>query len=393
MAQPFDDTRPDTRPAALDAGITRKRAWAWCTLLILLAMLGLTAVMLHSAGDWFAPGNDALMKWGGNSATTTLQGGNAWRLVASKLQLGSVIGLVAFIPFFWVVSGAFERTYGALSLLLSFVLVSALCSVTTLYFRDFATVSVGAGGPALGLGLCLLVAMLRKTQGAPGRRDLSILRGLALVPLLGLLGFAVAKGSADFSSLLCGLSCGAVMGMLLQPKAAQASAGRGRRLAAVAVSAAAVVAIAAGTLYAPRPPYYWSEVLALRQAARDYESQINPLNARFEAFMNKALDEDIPPKDLVPQMQAELIPAWRAIEQRWDAFTINPAMPDAPMLASMKQYPQSRRAFLEATFRGWATGDETAFIEAAKHKERLEQARLVLTAGSGAKASPQARKP
>lgn len=393
MAQPFNDTRPDTRPVALDAGIARKRAWPWGTLLILLVMLGLTTAMLYSAGDWFAPGNDALLKWGGNSAMTTLEGGNAWRLVASKLQLGSLIGLVAFIPFFWVVSGAFERTYGALSLLLSFVLVSALCSVATLYFRDFATVSVGAGGPVLGMGLCLLVVMLRGAEGAPGRRDLSILKGLALFPLLGLLGFAVVKGSADFASLLGGLSCGAILGLLLQPRVAEDRAGRGRRLAAVAASAAAVVAVAVGTLYAPRPPYYWSEVVALRQAARDYESQINPLNARFEAFMNKALDEDIPPKDLVPQMQAELIPAWRAVERRWDAFTINPAMPDAPVLASMKQYPQSSRAFLEATFRAWAAGDETAFIEAAKHKQTLEQARLVLTAKSGAKASPQARKP
>lgn len=392
MAQPFDDTRPDTRPAALDAGITRKRAWAWCTLLILLAMLGLTATALYSSNAWFAP-NDALLKWGGNSATTTLQSGNAWRLVASKLQLGSVIGAAAFIPFFWVVSGAFERTYGALSLLLSFVLVSALCSVATLYFRDFATVSVGAGGPALGLGLCLLIAMLRGTEGAPGRSDLSILSGLALVPLLGLLGFAVAKGSADFGSLLCGLSCGAVMGMLLQPKAAQASAGRGSRFAAVAVSVAAAAVIVGGTLYAPRPPYYWSEVVVLQQAAREYESQINPLNARFETFMNRALDGDIPPKDLVPEMQAELIPAWRAIEQRWSVFTINPAMPDAAMLASMKQYPQSRRAFLEATFRGWTTGDETAFIDAAKHKAMLEQARLVLTGAPGARVAPKPAKP
>ena len=393
MATPFDDTRPDTRPAALDAAASPRHAWAWATLLVLLAMLGLTATALYSSGTWFALGNDALLKWGGNSATTTLDSGNAWRLVASKLQLGSMIGVAAFIPFFWVVSRAFERTYGALSLLVSFVLVSALCSVATLYVRDFATVSVGAGGPALGLGLCLLIAMGRGLEGAPRRRDFSVFKALALLPLLGLLGFAVAKGSADFGSLLCGLCCGAVMGVLLRPTAAKASAGRGSRLAAVAASVVAAAAITAGTLYAPRPPYYWSEMLALQQAAREYESQINPLNARFETFMNKALDGDIPPKELVPEMAAELIPAWRAIEQRWSAFTINPAMPDAAILASMKQYPQSRRAFLEATFRGWTTGDETAFIEAAKHKAMLEQARLVLTGAPGAGAVPKPAKP
>src|SRR3982750_3481872 len=134
MAAPFEDTRPDTRPIALDAPATSRHAWAWGTLLIVLAMTGLTAAAFYSSDSWLVLGNDALLKWGGNSAMTTLEMGNAWRLVASKLQLGSMVGVVALVPFFWVVSTAFERTYGALSLLLSFVLVSALCSVATLYF-------------------------------------------------------------------------------------------------------------------------------------------------------------------------------------------------------------------------------------------------------------------
>lgn len=322
---------------------------------------------------------------------TTLEGWNGWRLIAAKLQLGSMLGIVTFIPFFWVVSGAFERSYGALSLLFSFVLISALCSLATLYFRDFETVSVGAGGPALGLGLCLLVAMLRREDGAPRRQDFSIFRGLALLPLLGLLGFSVIRGTADFASLGCGLSCGVVLGLVLKPTVGRAPGRRGH--AGFMLATAAFIAVVVGMLYAPRPPYYWSEVLALQQAAREYESQVNPLNARFDAFMSKALEGDIPPRDMVSQMEADLIPAWRAVEQRWGAFTINPAMPDAVILASMKQYPQSRRAFLEATFRGWATDDEAAFIEAAKHKVKLEQARLVLTDKSSGKVPANSQKP
>src|SRR3982751_4931289 len=114
MSTPFDDTRPDTLPVPLDPAGIPKHAWAWGTLLIVLAMLGLTATAFYSSDSWFALDNEALLKWGGNSALTTLDRGNAWRLVVSKLQLGSMVGVVALIPFFWVVSTAFERTYGAL---------------------------------------------------------------------------------------------------------------------------------------------------------------------------------------------------------------------------------------------------------------------------------------
>ncbi len=380
---------PDTQPLVLKSGSSSRPYVVWSTMLLTLAMLGLTAATLYTANTWNSPGEDVLLKWGGNSAMTTLDNWNGWRLIAAKLQLGSTVGIVTFIPFFWVVAGAFERRYGGLSLLLSFLLISALSSVATLYFRDFKTVSVGAGGPALGLVLCLLVARFRKVDAASDSQDLSILKGLAVLPWLSLLGYAVYKGKADFASLICGLACGIFLGFVLESKAGKAAVGMRRWRGTFATSMAAAIAIAVGMWNAPQPPYYWAEVLALKQAAREYESQINPLNTRFEAFMNQAMDSDIQPKELVSQMEAELIPQWRAVEQRWSAFTINPAMPDAVMLASMKQYPQNRRAFLEATFRGWSTDDESAFIEAAKHKEKLEQARLVLIGESPAKISPQ----
>ncbi|MES2941366.1 MAG: rhomboid family intramembrane serine protease [Pseudomonadota bacterium] len=251
MAPAFNNTWPDTEPAAFDGPAGHAPAPAWCTLLILLAMLGLTAMALDSAGNWLAASNDALLKWDGHSAIITLESGNWWRLVASRLQLGSMIGILAFLPFFWVVSGAFERIYGALSLLLFFVLVSASCSVTALYFRDFETISVGAGGPALGLGMCLLVAMWRGVEGAPQMRDFSLPRGLALLPLPGLLGFAVLKGSADLGSLIAGLMCGGVLGLLLQPKAASVDTGRKKPLAALAACLIVVLTIAAAPFTRP----------------------------------------------------------------------------------------------------------------------------------------------
>ncbi|MES2941365.1 MAG: hypothetical protein V4772_00690 [Pseudomonadota bacterium] len=109
--------------------------------------------------------------------------------------------------------------------------------------------------------------------------------------------------------------------------------------------------------------------------------------------MDTALKEDVPVKDLVPQMTAELVPAWRALEQRWNAYRVNPAMPGAPVLAAMKQYVQSRRAFLEATLAGWETGDAAAFIEASKHKAMLEDARLLMVSRPDTKSGPKTTKP
>ncbi|MES2945988.1 MAG: hypothetical protein V4772_24235 [Pseudomonadota bacterium] len=44
----------------------------------------------------------------------------------------------------------------------------------------------------------------------------------------------------------------------------------------------------------------------------------------------------------------------------------------------MKEYVASKLAFLEITTKGWAGGDPDTLIEASRHKDALEEARLTM---------------
>lgn len=390
----FDDDVEDTLPMSVSANpqASTRSFFAWGTALLVAGMVLLTAIALFSERSWFAAGNAELLRWGGNSAMTTLDGWNWWRLLGAKFQLGSTLALVTFIPFFWVVSAAFERRYGPSMLLSGFVALSVISSLATLYVREFDAVSIGAGGPALGLGACLFLAFLKTPKSAMQLEKFGIRRWLLAAPYLALLVFALSTGTADYASLGAGLLCGMLLGAVLLLTHTNEK-GQSSRVAVYCLTGLVIpILVVAGTRYAPHPPYYWSEAVAFKKAAREYESEINPLNARFDVYMKKALDEDLPPSSLVPQMEAELLPAWRLVERRWDTFVVNPSLPDAQLAFAMKQYPKSRLRFLESTFKGWTSGNEDHFIEAAKHKLQLEQARLLLIGKTEASQSDLPRK-
>lgn len=346
------------------------------TSLLCLSMLGMTVWAMAIGPSWTATNNDALIRLGGNFPQGTLDNGGQWRLLAAKLQTGSWLAAALFLPFFWFVSRGFERVFGRALHLGMFLVTSALCSCATLVvLHDEKLVSIGAGGPAMALAACVGVAMLRRLPGAPSWRSWSWWSLIAL-PYLVLLGFSIARGSADLASLLCGLLVGFMAGLYL-PTMKQPVRMREKLVLGVGTAAAAGL-VAIGLAVAPRPSYYLRESLAFKEIAKAYTTAIDGLNRKYEALVAQGVSQKLTREQLGALMEAEILPAWRSANVQWMAYKVNPAVPGADKVPTMKYYVANKLAFLELNTKVWAGGDPDALIEASRHKEALELARLTM---------------
>lgn len=378
MSTAFEPTQPMAQePLRLQNPL--HRTWEVLlsnTSLLCLAMLGMTVWAMAIGPSWSATNNDALIKLGGNYPQGTLDSWGQWRLLAAKLQTGSWLAAALFLPFFWFVSRGFERTFGRTLHLGMFLAASALCSCATLVvLHDEKLISIGAGGPAVALAACVGVAMLRRSPGAPSWRSGSWWSLIAL-PYLVLIGFAIARGSADLASLLCGLLVGVAAGLFL-PTVEQPVRMR-EKLALGAGAAAALGLVAAALAVAPRPSYYQSESLAFKKTAKAYTTAIDGLNRKYEALVAQGVSQELTREQLGADMEADILPDWRAANEQWMAYQVNPAVPGAEKVPAMKKYVASKLSFLEITTKVWAGGEPDALIEAARHKDALEEARLTM---------------
>ncbi|MES2945989.1 MAG: rhomboid family intramembrane serine protease [Pseudomonadota bacterium] len=319
MSAAFEPTQPMVQePLRLQN--PQRRTWEVLlsnTSLLCLAMLGMTVWAMAIGPSWTATNNDALVKLGGNYPQGTLDTGGKWRLLAAKLQTGSWLAAALFLPFFWFVSRGFEQTFGQTLHLGMFLATSALCSCATLVvLHDEKLVSIGAGGPAVAFAACVGVAMLRRSPGAPSWRNWSLWSLIAL-PYLVLIGFDIARGSADLASLLCGLLVGVVAGLYL-PTVEQPV--RMREMLVLGAGVAAVLGLVAAALaLAPRPPYDLSESLAFKKTVKAYTTVIDGLNRKYEALVAQAVSQELTREQLAASMEADILPAWRAANEHWVA--------------------------------------------------------------------------
>ncbi|MDB5947451.1 MAG: Membrane associated serine protease, rhomboid family [Ramlibacter sp.] len=379
MTPDFEPTQPLDEAAS--TGRRRRLAPPSNTLLLCLAMLAMTAVVVWHSASWTQGDNAAIIRFGANFPQGSHDRYGQWRLLAAKLQFSSWQVSAILLPFFWVVSRAFERTYGRLVHLGFFIGAALLTSTATLFFlHNEKLMSVGCGGPTLAMTGCLAVASACGRVGVPPLRSVLGWRTLLAVPFLGFSIVALASGSADAASLLGGLAAGAVAGLVLPSATQPAQAHDSAVLGGAALAAIALVT--AGLVLAPRPSYYLSESIAFHKLVSGYGPEVDGLNRRFEAMAELGLSEQLSREQLAARSVSDVQPAWRAAAAKWAAVRVNPAVPDAEKLPLMQAYLADKLAFLEATARSWAADDAAALIEASKHKDALERARVALATPS-----------
>lgn len=349
------------------------------TLLLCLSILAMTAASALLSPDWKTIDSNAIIALGANFPQATFDGFGLWRLLAARVQAGTWQALALLLPFLWVVSGAFERTYGRTLHALMFVASSLLAGTATLLFASSAhRLSVGAGAPALAFAACLLMAMATREAGAPRWRSLFSWRALLVLPYLVSTGMALAARQADTASLVAGAAAGALAGLVLptvgQPRGAQA------KLRVASACGAALALVVAGLAAAPRPPYYWSEAVAFADTAREYAADMDVLNKQFDTLTQAALAGNMSQADLGARLAADAVPKWREAQRKWEPLLdhINPAVPDGAKAAPMKAYVASRAAFIEAAAKAWTTDDAEAIAAAVKHREALERAQAAM---------------
>lgn len=344
------------------------------TLIVILLMLGVTGAAAYLSNSLSEISNGALLKLGGNLPQATLDRYGQWRLLAAKLQLGSLLNAAVFVPFFWVVAAAFERRYGPVALLVIFVLSSLLTGAATLYLlNNEQLVSVGGGGPALCLATCMLTVSV--LDGGLSR-SLLRWRNLAAMPFLLLTVSGIANGAADLYSLGCGAVFGLVVAAVLPRRSVETTRHLTARLLWGTLVVCMVVTIA--WLKTPMPSYFLSEAEAFRAAAPRYTAEMDELNKRLTVLTDEVIEGRLSRQQLGARVEQELLPDWRRSASRWQQQSFNPAVPDGDKLVHMMAYLTHRRKFLEATAQGWATESVEAFAQASVHMAKAEAARAAL---------------
>jgi membrane associated rhomboid family serine protease len=371
MSGDFVATQPlDETPSGQSQGGDRPVA----TLIIVFLMLGVTGAGAYLSNSLSEISNGALLKLGGNLPQATLDRYGQWRLLAAKLQMGSLLNAAVFVPFFWVVAAAFERRYGSVAVLVIFVLSSLLTGAATLYLlNNEQLVSVGGGGPALCLATCMITVSVLEGDW---RRSLLRWRNLATIPFLLLTASGIAKGAADLYSLSCGAIFGLVVAAALPRHSAEATNHLTARLLSGSLVVCMIVTIA--WLKTPMPTYFLSEAEAFRAAAPRYTAEMDELNKRLTALTDEVMEGRLSRQQLGVRVELELLPDWQRSASRWQQQSFNPAVPDGHKLVHMMAYLTHRRKFLEASAHGWTTESVDAFAQASVHMAKAETARAAM---------------
>lgn len=217
----------------------------WVTYGLIAVNLAVWGTMVAQGADAFRPSVELLLNWGGN-ATSEVQRGQWWRLLAATFLHGGVVHLAMNMLGLWAIGQTVERIYGHWVFMLVY-LGSALCgSALSLHFSAQSAVSVGASGAVFGLAGALLVAVFQHRKTLPKIFGKQMLGGMGFFVFYSLAqGFA--RTGIDNAAHVGGLLAGAVMAFILPERfdmlRFQAQV-KPRALAALAVVLGLVVGLA-----------------------------------------------------------------------------------------------------------------------------------------------------
>lgn len=138
------------------------------TLLIMVVCIGLFLLQIFSGVDASQPSNDDLMRWGANFMPYSLNN-DSWRMFSSLVLHIGLLHLMFNMFALYQFGQIAERMFGSINLLMLFLLSGVGGNLLSNYWdlsqlaNQPPTISAGASGGIMGIGMALLIVSLRKS--------------------------------------------------------------------------------------------------------------------------------------------------------------------------------------------------------------------------------------
>jgi rhomboid protease GluP len=322
------------------------------------------ALMVLSGVNPVDPTIPDLLRWGADFGPQSI-GGEWWRLLTCIFVH---IGIVHILFNMWVliVAGPLvERMIGNVGFLLLY-LFAGLCGSLASLFWNPMLVSAGASGAIFGIYGALLGLLLPQYRSIPAG-VLAQLRNSGLGFLLYNLLFGLINPHIDSAAHIGGLIGGFFCGMVLsQPFTAEALARRTRRNCLAALLGtflvlAGMIGVSGRLPDGARVPVEVEQFAAVEKKALDTFNDAVAKMQRRE--MTEAAFADV--------LERDVLPPWRAAQERLRGFREIPAAYQAPVTALL-EYMTLRQEAWDLMVQALREGNDQKWEQAAEKQQRAD---------------------
>lgn len=284
----------------------------WGLYLVMAVNIGVWLANVASGMDPFKATTPDLLRWGANSATAVLQGGEVWRLLTATVLHGGLLHLSLNMAALWDAGRQVCRWYGNGQFLMIYLGAALMGSALSLHFAAQHSVSVGASGAVFGVLGALMFGVWRHRDRVPPSLARHLLKAQGAFVLITLLQGLLMPGidnAAHLGGLLGGCLVAWQLVEVVEVETGRAKRWLGRFMALLIVGATVLALKDTAPRPAPAAPAPVVVRVALQQVLRQLQAAEFALQRDAQAREAGQLS----PQQFVVALEQRHIPSYRAL--------------------------------------------------------------------------------
>jgi len=313
------------------------RVWVTNALIVINLMVFL-AMLASGAGLWHSS-NGIQLAWGANFGPAT-QDGEWWRLGSAMFLHFGALHLVMNMWALWDGGQLVERMYGPIRFASIYFLCGIAGNLLSLVSHHGQAVSGGASGAIFGVYGALLVCLWRERShlhphefrwlfwGASGFSAITIVLGV-LIPGI--------DNAAHIGGFLTGLLGGVVLARTLHP--GDTLPWRERSLAGSVFVLAMLLLVSR----IPVPAYRWSDEASARKEVSEFLKDDAVISQAWQDILNDGKRRGVSFDELAGRIDTVVGDRYEESFEHLSLLPVNPALPSANALETLRQYAGVRR--------------------------------------------------
>lgn len=354
-----------TRPPLHDQ-ISRRTPHAWVTRLLIGAnVLAFAALLSAGAGFWHSSSGVPLA-WGASFGPAT-KDGEWWRLGSAMFLHFGVLHLGMNMWALWDGGQLVERMYGHARFAALYVVSGLTGNLVSLIVQGDRAVSAGASGAIFGIYGALLVFLWRERLQLHPREFRWLFWGVAGFSIATIVfGFLVP--GIDNAAHIGGFLSGALIGMVLvRPLDASQLVPLRNRLLPGGAYLLATVWLA---MHIPAPGYRWSEETLARQEISQFLREDEAINAAWREILKDEQRRGASFDELAGRVDQAIADPYEQSFEQLSHLKLNPALPSAATVESLRRYAELRRNASRALVEGLRARDPEQIRDALELARR-----------------------
>jgi rhomboid protease GluP len=281
------------------------------TIAIMIANIGVFALMVGSGVDFMQPDGATLLGWGANFGPRTMNG-EWWRLLSCMFLHFGVVHIGMNMLVLWGLGRPTERFVGSVGFAIAYLLSGLAGGLASLAWHPDG-ISAGASGAVFGAAGTLLGFALPRRDTIPSEVRSAMLKSMANFLILNtVVGLSASRidMAAHTGGFLGGMLCGLVLSQPMVP-----GMRNGRMFRNGLTLLMGIVLVPAG-------------MMALPEAPTDIEAEIQKLTQleesvyrKFDSAQTLAESGDIDAAEFANRIEQQVLPEWKDYRDKLKAVS------------------------------------------------------------------------